>query len=266
MAQHQQSFQLPKIPVGRRVVSIAVQLKCGEREEDVDVIVYFCQWGTPKALRALWPVNTRCAPGLFQNLSLDTRTLCCSVGAKDCCSLYPKLECCCGVMLGRVCRRLETKAPAEVWSSPISLSSTSVELLNVLSRPLQFPYFILSILPIFPWSRSLLCCLQCAPHILCRICSAEQGQLDKHSTISGLLIAALRCPVVSLGVTKVPFVLLLSPENISFLLSNWDKTSNKAWSVGLSIEGLYWGRVPCVTSQRSVSAFLQFPVIPLLLK
>lgn len=66
MAQHQLSFQLPKIPVGRRVVSIAVQLKCGEREEDVEVVGYFCQWGTPKALRALWPVNTHCASGLFR--------------------------------------------------------------------------------------------------------------------------------------------------------------------------------------------------------
>lgn len=122
MAQHQQNFQLPMIPVGRKIVSTAVQLKCGDREENVGIIVSFCQWVTPKALWALWPVNTPRAPGLFQNLSLDTRTFCCSVGTKGLpCSLYPRLDCCCGVMLGRVCRSLDTKAPAEVWSCPISL-------------------------------------------------------------------------------------------------------------------------------------------------
>lgn len=68
--------------LGRRVVRVAEQLKCGEREENVEVIGYFCQWRTPKALRALWPVNAPCAPGLFHNLSLGTRALGYSVGAK----------------------------------------------------------------------------------------------------------------------------------------------------------------------------------------
>lgn len=126
MAQHQQSFQLPKIPVGRRVVSIAVQLKCGEREEDVDVIGYFCQWGTPKPLRALWPVNTHCAPGLFQNLSLDTRTLCYSVGAKDCCSLCPKWNVAVGWCLAESAEGLKQKlllrceVPPFLWAAWVS--------------------------------------------------------------------------------------------------------------------------------------------------
>lgn len=48
---------------------------------------------------------------------------------------------------------------------------------HFVSSPLQFPSFILSVLPIFQGSRGLLCCLQCGPHVLCRICSAEQRQL-----------------------------------------------------------------------------------------
>lgn len=73
-----------------------------------------------------------------------------------------------------------------------------------------------SVLSVFQDSRSLLCCLQRGPHVLCRVCNAEQRQLWINSTRSEFLIAStcLQCPVCSQraqGVTKVPFVLLLSP-------------------------------------------------------
>lgn len=72
------------------LLCVVVQLKRGEREQNVEVTVYFCQWVTPKALRALWPVNITHAPGMFQNLSLDTRTVCYSVGAESLpCFLFP---------------------------------------------------------------------------------------------------------------------------------------------------------------------------------
>lgn len=140
----------------------------------------------------------------------------------------------------------------------------------ILSRPLQFPYFILSVLSIFQDSRSLLCCLQHGPHVLCRICNAEQRQLWINSTRSEFLIAStcLQCPVCSQraqGVTKVPFLLLLSPvapeRSVSFFpaVIKPHRKPQVCWTEHWG--ALPRGRVTSVTSQRSVSAFLELPII-----
>lgn len=135
-------------------------------------------------------------------------------------SLYPRVECSCRVMLGRVCRWLETKASGEVWSSPSHtarhLSRIIVSLLIILSKTLHFGFLISSSLfcPFFKIQRtwSHICIL--IPMFIC----AEFAMQSRDNLWIQLRISILDCKQFVYShlfafcgfESKVPFMLLLS--------------------------------------------------------
>lgn len=123
-----------------------MQLKYGEREGrgtwNTEVIRCF-QWVTSEVTRALWPVAIpmlQACSRIWAWMQEYFAILWEQRGYPVSCSLYPRVERSYGVVLGRVCRWLETIAPGEVWSSPCytarHLSSIIISLLITLSKPL----------------------------------------------------------------------------------------------------------------------------------
>lgn len=114
---------------------------------------------TSKVIRALWPVAipmlqacSRIWPWMQECFAILWEQR----GYPVSCSLYPRVECSYGVVLGRVCRWLETIAPGEVWRSPCytarHLSSIIISLLITLSKPL-YCSFLISSSPFFPFFK-----------------------------------------------------------------------------------------------------------------
>lgn len=115
MAQHQQSFQLPKIPVGRRVVSIAVQLKCGEREEDwIFGNWIFLSVGNSKSPQCSMASEYSLCSRLVPESELGSKNTLLFCGSKGLLFPVPKI----GMLLWgdawQSLQELETKAPGEL--------------------------------------------------------------------------------------------------------------------------------------------------------